>query len=99
MHKTISKEHKQISLENNFIEAVFNTENGALIAFVNEKNGRQYQGFRSLAQAFQMVIPLPERLLNLVNESQQRTTLIEEEYKSRQIYCVQNSRTNGDTDE
>lgn len=93
MNKMIGINHKEFSLANDHLEAVFDIENGSLIALRNKKTGRQHQGRRSLAQSFQMVVPLPERLLNLVDGTQQKSVYVEQSDRSRLTFGWENLRS------
>lgn len=61
-------------LENELLRAVFDVTTGAVVELSNKQTGRRFQGRRELARSFVMVVPLPERLLHVVDGCQQKTT-------------------------
>jgi hypothetical protein len=62
------------ALENELLRAVFDVTSGALLELSNQQTGRRFQGRRELANSFVMVVPLPERLLHVLNGNHQKTT-------------------------
>lgn len=60
-------------LENGLLRAVFDVTSGALLELSNKQTGRKFQGRRVLSRSFVMVVPLPERLLHVVDGCQQKT--------------------------
>jgi len=61
-------------LENGLMRAVFDTNTGALLGLLNKQTGRQYQYRNELARSFEMVVPLPERLLHIIDGLRQKTS-------------------------
>lgn len=66
-----------IHLENEQMAATFDQRTGSLVAFENKKTGWKIQEDPSSSQSFRLVVPLPERLLNLVDGKKQKAPAIE----------------------
>lgn len=79
MKKTIAKYSDKVSLENDLIRAVFDVETGALVALTNKKTGWEFQGRTALARSFRLVVPLPERLLNVIDGEKQKTADVQKD--------------------
>ncbi len=63
-----------LRLENEVQEALFDSATGALVSLRHKPTGWTIEGRPELAQSFEMVVPLPERLLNRVDGRQQTVT-------------------------
>ncbi|MCC6802130.1 MAG: hypothetical protein IT319_04525, partial [Anaerolineae bacterium] len=68
-----------IRLQNDLLAACFDAENGALVSLTHKRTGWTVAGRTELAQSFEMIVPLPERLLNLVDGRKQRVTAVQHE--------------------
>jgi len=77
-----------VILENDLIEARFNEENGSLIGFENKKTGWKCQRREQLAHSFRLVVPLPERLLNILDGRNQKVMSIQESNDGSKITFV-----------
>ena len=60
-------------LENENLLAVFDVTSGALLELLNKQTGRRFQDRRESANSFVMVVPLPDRLLHVLNGNEQKT--------------------------
>ena len=65
-----------IRLENDRMETVFDDETGALLALTHKPTGWRIQGRVALAQSFSLVVPLPDRLLNVIDGRRQRPAAV-----------------------
>lgn len=61
----------EVVLENSGIRAVFDAATGGLIELVSVKTGWRLQRRRNLAKSFEMVVPLPKRLWNVLDGLEQ----------------------------
>ena len=60
-----------LSLENERLLAVFDARSGALLRLVNKNTDWEIHGRANLARSFCLVVPLPERLLNIIEDVDQ----------------------------
>lgn len=56
-----------LKLENDCMEAALDSANGSLVRLGNKVTGWQLQARSELARSFYLVVPLPERLLNVID--------------------------------
>jgi Domain of unknown function (DUF6259) len=64
-------DHHPVSLENGLIKSEFDSRTGSLVELTNKNTGRRFQGRVELSRSFQLVVPLPDRQLNLVEGTRQ----------------------------
>lgn len=68
-----------ICLENDLLAVHFDATTGALVTLIHKSTGWVIEGRTELAQSFEMVVPLPERILNLVDGRKQHVTEVKHE--------------------
>jgi hypothetical protein len=68
----------RVRLENDLIQADCDTGTGALVALRNKRTGWEIQERPELAQSFRMVVPLPDRLLNIADRRGQKALVRKE---------------------
>jgi hypothetical protein len=65
---------ERFRLENSHLSAEFDAKTGALVSLIHKATGWTIQGRETLAASFRLVVPLPDRLLNVVDGVKQSVT-------------------------
>jgi hypothetical protein len=73
LQSAVEPSPQEAVLENDLLRAVFDTNSGALLELLNRQTGRRFQGRREVACSFFMVVPLPERMLHIIDGTRQKT--------------------------
>jgi len=76
------------TLENDLIEAVFDAGTGALLHLINKKTGWDVQKRTELSRSFSMVVPLPDRMFNVIEGTEQQVSQIKKNAQGTELTFV-----------